>query len=68
MKILKYISFLLWKYKYYIFYNLGLYIYEWILKFKSIEVGEGLLFICLFDVKVGEDLLFMFSILIGFLV
>lgn len=50
----------------YISYNLGLYIYEWTLKFKSTEVGEGSLFTCPSDVKVGEDSLFMSSILTGF--
>lgn len=64
LKTLKYISLLLWKH--YISYNLGLYIYEWTLKFKSTEVGEGSLFTCPSDVKVGEDSLFMSSILTGF--
>lgn len=30
-------------------------IYEWTLRFKSTEVGEGSLFTCPSDVKVGED-------------
>lgn len=36
------------------------------LKFKSTEVGEGSLFTCPSDVKVGEDSLSMSSILTGF--